>query len=266
MKMQQPEAAAVFPPHLKGSASFRSVHLREFAGAAVFFIAACSITGAQVIFNAMLLFLTLAGGQFTFQALGFFNRPRLDISIIYHALLVILFLPAASSAGIVISAGLALSTFYYFSGGRPGYVIPPVCLTLGFLKCLGSHPQFILAESSLLAAAIVFILWFLTRFPKTQSEIQKIVLNAVMVPLLCLLHDKPLALALLWSAVAGEIIFDKSLSPLSLQGRVWHGATTLALFALLVSGTFLEEAMILTGLASGFFSAWIEDRFMARKV
>ena len=265
MKLQQPEPVFFFSPHLKGSASFTGMHFRELAGVVIFFFAAYFAGGTQFILNAMIFIMVVALGQFVFQAAGFFSSSRFDPSIFHQSFLLILFLPTNAPVGMVAVAAVALSSFYHFSGRRAGYALQPVCLTLGLLQCLAIKPQFALAHFSPVAGALVFILWFLVRFPKSQIEIQRMLLVAALVPLLFFLHEKTWIFALLWSAVAGELIFDRALAPLSVKGRLWHGIVVLTLFALLLAGTSLDEAMVLTGLSSGFFACWIEESFIMRK-
>lgn len=265
MKLQQPEPLLFFSPHLKGKASFTEMYFRELASVAIFSLAAYFSGGTQFILNAMIFIMVVALGQFVFHATGFFSSSRFDPALFHQSLLVILFLPANIPVEIVVVAAVVLSSFYHFSGRRAGYILQPTCLTLGLLQCLAIKPEFALSHFPPVAGAFVFILWFLVRFPKSHIETQRMLLVAALVPLLFFLHEKPWVLALLWSAVAGELIFDRALAPLSVKGRLWHGLVALTLFALLLAGSSLDEAMVLTGLSAGFFAGWIEERFIMRK-
>lgn len=256
----------VLSPHLKSDQAFEWLLFRETAAVLLLFFAAIFFGGGTFIFSAVKILAVVAACDFLIRAAGFSTSPKWDSTLFNQALLLNLFLPANLSPSSLILGAFVLALFYRACGGRVGYVLQPVCLALAFLQCVGVKAQFCLGESAPLMAGIIFGLWFVIRFPRTQVEIQRMFAILFMAVLLSLLHGMALPQTLLWSAVAGEVIFDSALAPLTKKGRLWHWGLTLIVFALLLAQTEQNEAMIFSGLIAGFLAGWIEERSIIRKI
>lgn len=254
-------------PHLKSGAAFKKVLGKELAGVSILTFAAIFFGGIPFVALTGIVLLSVLAGDFILQAAGFRISPRWDLSLFQQALILSLFFPAKGiPAGGIIFMALAFVLFYRLGGGRAGYVLQPVCLTLAFLNCFGAQPAWPLDQLPVLAAGLTFAAWFALRFPRTKPEAQRMLFVLVSAALLAVLHETNFISALVWSAAAGEIIFDMAFAPLSKNGRFAHQAVTFGLWSLLLAVTARGEALILTGLVMSFLAGWIENRTLIRKV
>ncbi len=256
----------IFFPHLKSNAAFEWMLSRELAGTLVLIFAAGFAGGIPFVALTGIVLLSILASHFIFQAAGFSISPRWDISLFHQGLLLVLFLPAGMPLGGAAFIAATFVLFYRFFGGRSGYVLQPVCLALAFLQNFGTGPVFQLEGLAPLAAAFVFALWFVIRFPRTGIEARRMVFVLAAAALLSLLHEKNIASALVWSVAAGELIFDPALAPFSKNGRFAYQGVALGLLAALLAGTSWEEAMLVSGLTMSFLAGWIEERGVKRKI
>lgn len=255
----------LFSPHLKSNQTFEWTLIRESLGTLTLFLAALFLGKSEFAFLAIKILFVAGAADFLLRKAGYSASPRWDSSLLNHALLLSLFVPTNTPMLIVGLSAFVLAVFYRACGGRVGYVLQPVCLSLAFLLCLGTKVEFSLTAIHPLFAGIVFVLWVMIRFPRTQTEAQHFSAVLGVAILLNLLHHMALTQAVLWSVVACDLIFDPALAPLTKIGRGIYHVLALLLFALLLVLMTLIEAMILTGLTVGFFASRIEEWNLTRK-
>ncbi len=252
--------------HLKSNAAFEWVLWREIAIAGICVVAASLNAGTPFILTVGVVLAVVVLGKGLFHISGLSVASRTDLSLFHQALLVCLFLPPLLSIKAVALAAIALVLFYFVCGGRMGYVLQPVCLTLAALLVFKSKVGFQLENLSMVSAGIILVLALAIRFPKTLIEFQRMLFIFGAGIFLCLLKEMNGVTAILCSVVIGELIFDPKLAPLSKRGRLIYQSMALVLFALLLIATPWCEAFILTGLLMSFISGWIEQQSIVSKV
>lgn len=252
-------------PHLKGEAPLIPGAAREIAAALILLSAGVWCGGVNTaLFFSTVLAVTLICEVFLRFA-GFSAALKPDATLFQQTVLLVLFLPAHLPLNLVALSAFAITLIYRISGGRAGMVLPPVCLALAVVSLLKYELHFVLNALPLISALIVFGLGFLLRFPRTLIEFEKWVSILIFAGVMAGLHSMPIGTALLWSVVAGEILFDSTLMPLGKSLRLSYRLIVLlfALFITVISTP--EETLLFSGLVAGFIAAFMERRVYVGK-
>ena len=252
--------------HLKSNAAFEWILSRELISSGLFVVAACLSLGWSFILIVGIVLGVVALGKGFFHVTKRSTAPSVDLSLLNQALLLCLFLPAELPKVVAALGAMALLLFYRVCGGRLGYALQPVCLTLVTFLAFESKPGFQLENLSLASAGIILLIVFAIRFPRSLMELQRMAFIFAGAVACSMLQEINFVAALLGCFVMGELIFDPALAPLSKKGRLAHQAVTLILFIFLLLATSWAEAFILTGLVMSFISGWMEQKSLVSKV
>jgi len=253
-------------PYLKNERSFETLVFRELASTMVLIFVACFFRGVPFVLMVGMTLVIAFSGELFFRFLKFPKSALGDISFYQQALLLVLFLPE-NIPGPFFGASLAiLFVAYRILGGVAGYVIQPVCLVLALLQGARFSPQFCLEGVASWVEGALFIVWMIIRFPGSRAQAERAAFVLGLALLIYFQQGMPLLSALIFGLVAGELIFDRALMPLSITGRVFYHSIVLGFFALISAKVHLMEALLVTGLSAGFISAWVEEYCLQRKV
>lgn len=252
-------------PHLKNEAPLVSVVAREL-GAALILLSAgfwCGGLNTALFFGVILAAVLI--GEIVLRFAGFSGAPKWDAALIQQAILLTLFLPAQLPLSIVALSAFTMALIYRISGGRAGMVLSPVCLALALLSVLKYELHFVLNILPLIPALAIFGIWVLIRFPRTQIEAEKASGILILAAVMAGLHNMPIGTALLWSVVAGEILFDSAFLPLGRSLRLSFRLIVLLVAALFAAVSTPEETLLFSGLIAGFIAAGMEQRVYTGK-
>ncbi len=256
-------------PHLRGRNTFDFVLSRELISTAILFFVGIFLGGKEFLFSSMIFILTAIVFDFLFQAMGFVSQPKVDSFLLQQTLLLALLLPLHVAWPVLQLTAFVLVAFYRISGGRSGYFVSPLCMAWIFLWFFEPTPvssEFALTHLSLFLSAVLFFIWILIRFVRTNQNPQRLFFIFLPAVILNTLHENfNWATACLVSAVASDIIWDIALAPLSPQGRLKYMLICLISYALFLACLPWNEALIFTGLCAGFFAAWIEKLNLKRR-
>ncbi len=252
-------------PHLKDEAPLVPGVARELGATLILLLAGFWCGG----FNTVLFFGVILGAvlisEIILRFAGFSSAPKWDAALIQQAILLTLFLPAHLPLSIVALSTFTMALTYRISGGRAGMVLSSVCLALALVSVLKYELHFVLNALPLIPALVVFGFWVLVRFPRTQIEAEKGAGILILAGIMAGLHAVPIGTALLWSVVAGEILFDSAFLPLGRSLRLSFRFGMLLLAALFAAVSTPEDALLFSGLIAGFVAAGMEQRVYAGK-
>jgi len=252
-------------PHFKGEAPLVPVAVRELATALILLSAGVWCGGLSTVLFFGIILGTTVICEILLRFAGFSAAPKWDRALFQQTILLALFLPSHLPFGLVAFAAVTMVLFYRISGGRAGMVFSSVCLALALVSVLKYELHFVLSALPLIPALIVFGLWILIRFPRTQIEVEKAASVLILAGIMAGLHVLPIGTALLWSVVAGEIIFDSAFLPLRRSLRLNFRFIAVLLTVLFVVVSTPEDAVVFVGLIVGFIAAGMEQRVNAGK-
>ncbi len=251
-------------PYLKGPTYlFRLLGL-EIGAALIFWLAGCAAGGLTKALSGALL-LSFCGAVLVLLRLA--GRPRSFVysgTLFTQALLCAVFLPAGLSMAENAGAAAVLTFIYTFSGGRTAFVLHPAAWTFAMMYLAGVSLDFPLLNVTPKLSTVALLGWACLRFPRKKIDFLRWILICAGAFAIAKSQDVLFLNAFVFSAAAGELIYDRALMPLTARGSFSTMLFSGILFFGLAATLNWQAALAVGGLAAGFFAAAMEENELMR--